>query len=283
MADGDVQVPGLPDLVIIGAMKAATSSLHVYLGAHPAIAVSRPKELDFFLEHRFGSLGVAWYRDQFWGRPGAQRWVEASPNYTKAHGVEHGFGGVPARMASVIPGAKLVYVVRDPFDRIASEYRHVVASGNEPPGFSAYLRSYAGQFAIRNSCYDWQLRQYEGYYAAEQIRVIDQVDIRDRAGEVVNGILEWLGLPGGFEDPIFTRQVHQGSQMQVAPNRLGRLVWRSRRWRGRFQRHAPWLVGSKIEPAVWSDEDRALVAEQVGPDAAALRARTGLALASWKV
>lgn len=38
----------LPTLVVIGAMKAATTALHGYLDAHPQIAMSRPKELNFF-------------------------------------------------------------------------------------------------------------------------------------------------------------------------------------------------------------------------------------------
>ncbi len=35
----------LPNLVIIGAMKAATTSLHYYLNLHPQISMSKEKEL----------------------------------------------------------------------------------------------------------------------------------------------------------------------------------------------------------------------------------------------
>ena len=44
------RLPGaLPNLVVVGAMKCGTSSLHYYLDLHPEVAMSSPKELDFFL------------------------------------------------------------------------------------------------------------------------------------------------------------------------------------------------------------------------------------------
>ena len=43
-----------PNLFVIGAMKSGTSSLHAYLGAHPAVFMSDPKEPSHFVgrEHR---------------------------------------------------------------------------------------------------------------------------------------------------------------------------------------------------------------------------------------
>jgi len=39
----------LPNLVIIGAMKSGTTSLHGYLDLHPQISMSSVKELNFFI------------------------------------------------------------------------------------------------------------------------------------------------------------------------------------------------------------------------------------------
>src|SRR4030095_989705 len=39
----------LPNLLIIGAAKAGTSALHKYLGQHPEIFMTQPKEPRFFL------------------------------------------------------------------------------------------------------------------------------------------------------------------------------------------------------------------------------------------
>jgi hypothetical protein len=57
----------LPNLVIIGAAKCGTTSLHRYLARHPEIHMSEPKELDFFVAELNGSRGVRWYERHFNG------------------------------------------------------------------------------------------------------------------------------------------------------------------------------------------------------------------------
>jgi len=111
--------PGaLPNLIVIGAQKCGTSGLHYYLSLHPEISVSRPKELNFFIAERNWPRGVDWYRSHF--DPNAKVRSEASPNYTAyPQHLE-----VPERMHSVLPDAKLLYMVRDPLDRIAAHWVH---------------------------------------------------------------------------------------------------------------------------------------------------------------
>ena len=55
----------LPNLIVIGAMKSGTSSLHYYLDAHPDIAMARAKELHFFSLDRIWAKGIDWYAKQF--------------------------------------------------------------------------------------------------------------------------------------------------------------------------------------------------------------------------
>src|SRR4051812_3312851 len=122
--DGFVLVT-LPNLIVIGAKKSGTTSLYVYLDAHPEISMTRDKELNFFVEERNWSRGLGWYGEQF--DAGAPVRGEASPYYTA---LPH-HRGVPERMASVIPDARLVYMVRDPIARLLSHYDMGVARGRE--------------------------------------------------------------------------------------------------------------------------------------------------------
>src|SRR3712207_4013889 len=58
--------PGvLPNLIIIGGLKCGTTSLHHYLNLHPSISMSRPKELNFFVEELNWELGPGWYGSHF--------------------------------------------------------------------------------------------------------------------------------------------------------------------------------------------------------------------------
>ena len=64
----------LPNLIVIGGLKCGTTSLHHYLNLHPEIGMSRPKELNFFVEELNWGLGADWYRGHFpAGRPSAAR------------------------------------------------------------------------------------------------------------------------------------------------------------------------------------------------------------------
>ncbi len=51
----------LPDIIILGAQKCATTSLDHYFGVHPQIAMAPKKELDFFVAEKSWSQGVQWY------------------------------------------------------------------------------------------------------------------------------------------------------------------------------------------------------------------------------
>src|ERR1700728_3618911 len=55
----------LPNLIVIGAAKCGTTSLHHYLSQHPQICMSHKKELDFFCEDANWQKGQAWYRSHF--------------------------------------------------------------------------------------------------------------------------------------------------------------------------------------------------------------------------
>src|SRR5438309_2284856 len=123
----------LPNLIVIGAARCGTTSLHKYLAAHPEIAMSREKELSFFVEEKNWSRGLGWYAAQF----GAQAPVrgESSPAYS-AFPL---YRGVPERMARTVPDAKLVYLVRDPIARIASHYTHRSASWPDTGALEAWL------------------------------------------------------------------------------------------------------------------------------------------------
>jgi hypothetical protein len=54
----------LPDYLVIGAQKSATTSLHEYLVSHPDVVAPLEKEVHFFSGDVF-DRGAAWYRAHF--------------------------------------------------------------------------------------------------------------------------------------------------------------------------------------------------------------------------
>ena len=68
----------LPNLIVIGGLKCGTTSLHHYLNLHPEVAMSRPKELNFFVEELNWELGARLVREPLRPRrPGPRRELAA--------------------------------------------------------------------------------------------------------------------------------------------------------------------------------------------------------------
>ena len=79
----------LPNLIIIGAQKCGTTSLHHYLGLHPEIGMSRQKELHYFSGRHNWSRGEAWYRS--WFDPAKSVDADSNTiNFTAPHGFTTG-------------------------------------------------------------------------------------------------------------------------------------------------------------------------------------------------
>jgi len=115
----------LPDFLILGAQKAGTTALYAYLRWHPEITGPSFKEVSFFDRHYV--KGERWYRAHM---PVRRRSLvgEASPSY-----LFHPLA--PERVAGMLPGARLIALLRNPVDRAFSHYQHEVALGREPLSF----------------------------------------------------------------------------------------------------------------------------------------------------
>src|SRR5689334_9595383 len=98
----------LPNVIVIGGLKCGTTSLHHYLNLHPEIEMSRPKELNFFVEELNWDLGPDWYAAHF--NASAPVRGETSPHYT----ARPRYDGVAERMRATLDDARLIYMVRDP-------------------------------------------------------------------------------------------------------------------------------------------------------------------------
>ena len=115
----------MPNLIIIGGLKCGTTSIHHYLGLHPEIQMSKPKELNFFVAELNWDLGLDWYASRFDDRFPVRG--ESSPHYTNLPR----FTGVAERIREHCPDARLIYMVRDPIKRILSHWVHATGAGYE--------------------------------------------------------------------------------------------------------------------------------------------------------
>jgi len=179
----------LPTFIIIGAQKAGTTSLYYYLGRHPRVFLSDKKELEYFLEERNWGLGPKWYESQFDQARNALAVGEASTAYT-AHPV---YSGVPERMVALVPDVRLIYLFRDPIERMQSAYAYFVHLGVETRPIEEALFADPRYLAMSN--YAWQIARYLEHFPSEHLLVIPSEDLRSRKVETLSRIHTFIGVP----------------------------------------------------------------------------------------
>lgn len=273
-----------PNLIIIGAMKCGTTSLHYYLNLHPQIKMSKPKELNFFIENRNWKRGVDWYRSNFSGDQIIHG--ESSPNYTD----HRKYPGVPERMYSLVPEAKLIYMVRDPIERMVAHYIHAISSGSEKRSIKEVFEV-DGHFAyIDRSRYYDQLVQYLRFYSASRILVVNMTDLRDRRRATLKRVLEFLGVNPDFRSIRWARRLHRSSGKR-GKTKAGRRLARSKpvrlleripvEWRWVIERPLYWPLSRRIDPPELSHALRRELIGRLRNDVQQLRAFSGQNFQDW--
>ncbi len=277
----------LPNLIVIGAPKCGTTSLHHYLDLHPQVAMARAKELDFFIDTRNWEMGIAWYESQFRAAPVRG---ESSPAYTRYPQVP----GVPERMAQIVPDARLVYLVRDPIDRVISSYRfRRWILGEQGREINEALADVEHSASVAASRYALQLEQYLAHFPKQQIMVVDSTDLRASTGPTLARIFSFIGVDDTFASDEFSRRVGETDGLQA--NALGRAMrsfafrtvgqYRARAFKSRVPQPLQRFLLSPLDvPQVTLDPGvRKELEAFFKPDVDRLRALTGQRFESWSV
>lgn len=250
----------LPDFLLLGAQKAGTTALYAYLRWHPGITGPAWKEVSYFDRHF--ARGETWYRGNFPVtalRPGRSPLVgEASPSY-----LFHPLA--PGRAAALVPGVRLIAILRDPVDRAYSHYQHEVALGREPLPFEEALAheqermrgevermtadaryfSHAWwdhTYAARGR-YAEQLERWLDVFPREQLLVLFSDDLAARPAGTYARVLDFLGAPPHELDAyprVFEREYEEmrpetrwalRTSFQEPDRRLAALLGRELPWR----------------------------------------------------
>ena len=265
----------LPNFVIIGSQKCGTTALHAYLSRHPQISMSRPKELDYFIEEMNWAKGEAWYRSRF--EPEGVARGESSPNYT-AHPI---YAGVPERMARLIPDAKLIFMVRDPVERVRAGYYHQYSNRTESrPIREAVLDPEATH--IPRSMYHLQLSRFLERYPMERVLLLEQHELRDDRRETLRRVYGFLGVDADYWRDAFN-EPRLESATRGRRTRLG--AFAARRLKPRYWRRIRDLrmFAAPYEQNPMPDDLRVEVVARLRDDVAAFRELTGRPFADWSV
>lgn len=275
--------------LIIGAMKAGTTTLFDHLAAHPAIAPCRPKEPGFFAFDDLYATGRVGYHSLFAFDPAVhQVRLDGSTDYAK---FPH-CGDVPARLNAFGGDFRLIYLLRHPLRRIESHAQHAQHKKREVGRIDSDRRDHSldsgvSPVSLDISRYAMQLDQYADYFDRGALLVTSLERLtRDPAG-VTYAVCRHIGvdpefLPAALErrnagDGVRrAREVHPlwRAAAAVAPARelVRAVVPQPLRDRLRGRTHPVTQAEGRF--TLTADEEARLI-EQLTPDLRRLRDRYG--------
>lgn len=182
--------PAKRHFIIIGAMKAGTTTLFQLLSKHPQLCgtwasvpkMSSPKEINYFQRLYQKGDSPLHYDWRFPFDPERHAWtLDASPNYAKWPGSK----GVPARIASLGAQIKLAYIMREPVDRIESHLAHSLRRHGDNKNI---------EHCIRTSQYAMQLDKYMVHFKRDDILLLNFEQLKQDPAATQRQIFDFLGI-----------------------------------------------------------------------------------------
>jgi Sulfotransferase domain len=170
----------LPNFLIIGAQKSASTFIHVCLAEHPEVFMPL-NEITYFEDPDFQHLKREEFEQLFGGVNGEKAVGIKRPNYLAKP-------EVPGRLREMVPEAKLIAVLRNPVQRAVSAYFHYVNNGFIPPApleksmtrllDGEYKRSYPkSEEILEYGLYHKHLERYLSFFDRERILILFQDEI----------------------------------------------------------------------------------------------------------
>ncbi len=244
----------LPNLIIPGAPKSGTSSLHKYLSQHDAVYMSEPKELHFFsIDELFGK-GVSHYAVNFKGVRDEKIVGESSTTYFI-------FPNVVERIAHTLDNPKFIFILRNPIDRVHSHYRWMQSLGLENrsfmdalladkddiPDISTRIAGNKTKYYFAESCYGTHVGKFIREFGMRQVLIQTTEQLALLPARVLEDCAQFLGIERfGIFDQVWENATRKDKTIPI------------------------------------SDEDRSWLTEHLLDEVESLRQLTGLQFTEWE-
>lgn len=194
----------IPNFLVIGDLKAGSTSIYHYLQQHPDVfmpGVKEPRYFAFDPENpyhvKLPAFRVRTYEDYvqcFEGARGERAIGEASPNYVRSP-------IAAARIKATLPDVRILASLRNPADRLHSAFQMEYREGRGPGSF--------GEMAFRNNAlivkgnYYWaDLKRYFDRFPRDRIKIVLFDDLVADAGAVARDLYRFLDINAGFSPDL---------------------------------------------------------------------------------
>jgi len=232
-----------PDFLIIGAMKAGTTSLYRDIFGHPEIYLPEEKEPETLV--RFGDNFdeiAKDYESLFKHAKKNQIVGEASTAYTKMPT----YKGVASKASQLCgDNLKLIYIVRNPIERIISQYKHEHAQKSEMLDIDTAV--FSDPKYIEYSDYSYQLTQWREYFSDHNILIIKFEEYILNKHNVYQDICKHLEIeydPSYF--PTSEKIYNSSKSKPIATKTIKKTVIDNKFYQRRLKKWIPQFIRKKI-------------------------------------
>ena len=179
-----------PNFFIIGAAKAATTSLSSLLNSHPDAAIVPGKEPHFFSYDHFYSQGWSRYRELYRDCQNKKARGDASTSYSRIR--YHPL--VVERIHQHVPDAKIIYMVRHPLQRMESAYIEHLCTPASPifPSVNEAIKRYP--MIVDSSRYGEVFDAYRCVFGESQIKVVWFEEYISQTTAVFQDVCRFIGI-----------------------------------------------------------------------------------------
>jgi len=206
----------LPDFIVIGVGRGATTTLHHNLSKHPCLFSAAYDEIGFFDENFH--LGESWYRSLFPTKFTKNKTIknyknflsyEVTPSYIRKPWVAR-------RIKKLLPNVKLIAILRNPVDRAFSHYNMGVNESNDERSFEdviekdlkllesskdhenksdTYFKTIVENSYLARGFYAEQLKIWFEIFDKKQIHITTTENLATNSDNTFNEIFKFLEIP----------------------------------------------------------------------------------------
>ncbi len=193
------------NFVIVGAQKSGTTSIHKYLSWHNDIFMTTPlKEPGFFLPieiskkllnksgFEFDNREELFEKYMTKGFSNETIFGESSTFYTLGTYAEK--YSIPERIWDYNDKVKLLYIIRNPIDRIVSNYKHALERDYISLNCTLNRFIETDSFCLKTTLYNYQLSRYLNRFDNSQLHIVKFEDLVVNPLGELNKILDFLNL-----------------------------------------------------------------------------------------
>ena len=205
----------LPNFLIIGTQKAATTWLARCLGEHPDVFMSEPKELYFFTHLE---KGLNWYKAHFNECSGEAAVGEASPGY-----IIH--PEVPERIKAILGNdVKIIVSLRHPVDRAYSAFGHFRREGTVPAGADFRSLFLQDDLKLRSRGYYYtDLKHYLTLFNRKQVLVLIYDEVNADNHKAMIDCFRFLEVDPQFVPKSLNARVNKGADQRIFHSQMDAL------------------------------------------------------------